>query len=245
VWRYLFRRPAKYEAQKKLLQEWNDATILRKQCTMRYAKADVCWLHHLNPGAQPAPEPRRIAAFGTLFIPEEDSIYLVGCEADQRNPGKWRRPILYKFDRVIDLHMEDDENPQLADMPSHRRIDSHEGMPSRLDLEKLFADSAGAFFHYGKTHTLVVRVHDPAQIALCLERPFHRRQRVDASPSWDEITLTVDGCFLDEVIPRLLTMKGGFTVEQPPELAGAIRDLGNDLAARHSPATATVPGKPR
>jgi hypothetical protein len=245
VWRYLFRRPAKYEAQKKLLQEWNDATILRRPCTMRYAKADVCWLYHLDPSAQPAPEPRRIAAFGTLFIPEEDSIYLVGCEADQRNPGKWRRPILYKFDRVIDLRMEDDENPQLADMPSHRRIDSHEGMPSRLDLEKLFADSAGAFFHYGKTHTLVVRVHDPAQIALCLERPFHRRQRVDVSPSRNEIKLTVDGCFLDEVIPRLLTMKGGFTVEQPPELAGAIRDLAHDIASRHSPTTATVPGKPR
>jgi len=243
VWRYLFRRPAKYEARKKLLQEWNDATILRKQCTIRYAKADVCWLHHLDPGAQPVPEPRRIASFGTLFIPEEDSIYLVGCEADQRNPGKWRRPILYKFDRVIDLRMEDDENPQLADMPSHRRIDSHDGMPSRLDLEKLFADSAGAFFHYGKTHTLVVRIHDPTQIALCLERPFHRRQRVDVSPGRDEITLTVDNCFLDEVIPRLLTMKGGFTVEQPPELAHTIRDMAQDIASRHSPATAT--DKPR
>lgn len=245
VWRYLFRRPGKYEAQKKLLQEWNDATILRQQCTITYAPADVCWLHYLTPDALPTLEPRRIAAFGTLFIPEEDSIYLVGCEADRRNPGKWRRPILYKFDRVIDLRMEDDPNPSIADMPSHRRVDALEGMPSRLDLEKLFADSAGVFFHYGKTHTLVVRVHDPAQIALCLERPFHRRQRVEVGPGRDEITLTVDSCFLDEVIPRLLAMKGGFTVEQPQDLAVAIRDTANDVASRHGHAAADASGKPR
>lgn len=235
VWRYLFRRPGKYEPQKKLLQQWNDATILRQQCSMQYANADVCWLYHLVPDGQLALPTRRIAAFGTVFVPEEDSIYLVGCEADKRKPGKWLQPILYKFDRVFDLRMEDDENPPLADVPAHRRINELEGMPNLLDLERLFTDSAGAFFHYGKTHTLVVRVHDPSQIALCLERPFHRQQQVALGPGRDEITLTVNSCFLDEVLPRLLAMKGGFTVEQPPELAKAIHDVANALASRHSP----------
>lgn len=128
--------------------------------------------------------------------------------------------------------MEDEENPRIIDMPSHPRIKAVDGMPTRLDLEKLFADSAGAFFRYGKTHSLEVRIYDPAQIALCLERPFHREQKVRIESGRDEITLTVENCFVDEVLPRLLVMKNGFTVIQPADLAARIHELAGDVAAR-------------
>jgi hypothetical protein len=233
VWRYVFRRPSKYEPKKHLLQSWNDATILRKQCTIKYLSADVVWKHYLTPDAVPDPTPRRIAAFGTVFILEEDSVYLVGCEPDKTHPDKWQKPVLYKFDRVIDLTMEDEDNPLIVDIPSHPRIKAVDGMPTRLDLEKLFADSAGAFFRYGKTHSLEVRIHDPAQIALCLERPFHPEQDWAIGPGPNEVTFTVESCFLDEVLPRLLVMKDGFTVVRPADLAARIHDLTGDVAARH------------
>lgn len=236
VWRFMFRRPGKYEPKKKLLREWNDATILRKQCTMTYAPADVAWIHYLTPDALPAQPPRRIAAYGTIFHAEEDSIYLVAAEPDTRDPQKWQRPVLYKFDRVIDLRMEDDDNPILEDIPSHARIKTKgKGIASRLDLEALFTDSIGAFFNYRKTQTVVVRIHSPTHITRCLERPFHRRQHVEIGPGKNEITLTIDSCFLKEVLPRLLAMEDGFTVEQPQELAQAIHDMANEMASRHNP----------
>jgi len=233
VWRYVFRRPSKYEPKKHLLQGWNDATILRKQCTIKYLSAAVVWKHYLTPDAAPDPKPRRIAAFGTIFNLEEDSIYLVGCEPDQSHPGRWKKPVLYKFDRVIALTMEADDNPLIADIPSHRRIKAVDGMPTRLDLEELFADSAGAFFRYGKTHSLEVRIDDPAQIAMCLEKPFHREQKVEITPGRTEIKLTVKNCFLEEVLPRLLEMKDGFTVVEPADLATQIHDIAGRVASRH------------
>jgi hypothetical protein len=233
VWRYVFRRPAKYESRKHLLQTLNDATILRKQCTIKYLPGNTVWKHYLTSDAVRDPVPRRIAVFGTVFRLDEDSIFLIGCEPDKAHPGKWQKPVPYKFDRVVDLTMEDDDNPLIVDIPSHPRIKAVDGMPTRLDLEKLFADSAGAFFRYDKTHSLEVRIHDPEQIALCLERPFHPQQKVIIGPGDDAITLTVESCFLDEVLPRLLAMKNGFRVVQPVALAMDIHSLAGDVAARH------------
>jgi hypothetical protein len=233
VWRYVFRRPSKYESKKHLLQTLNDATILRKQCTIRYFPRDIVWKHYLTPDAIPAPAPRRIAVFGTVFRMDEDAIFLIACEPDKAHPGRWKKPVAYKFDRVVDLTMEDDDNPLIVDIPSHPRIKAVDGMPTRLDLERLFADSAGVFFRYDKTNSLEVRIDDPEQIALCLERPFHPQQKVIIGPGSDEITLTVESCFLDEVLPRLLAMKNGFTVVQPANLAARIHGLSGDVAARH------------
>lgn len=235
AWRFLFRRPGKYEPLKAQLRAWTDATILRQQCTMTYARAADAWRRYLAPDTLPPLSPRRIAAFGTVFIPEEDSIYLIGCEADRHTPGKWQPPVLYKLDRVFDLRLEDDPNPEFTDLPSHPRVGALADSPSRLDLERLFADSLGSFFHYGETHAVELLLHDQKQVTLCLERPLHRRQFLAIGPGPDEVTLTVDRCFLDELVPRLLAMKEGFTVAHPPELAERIHAISTAIASRHTP----------
>jgi len=243
AWRSLFRRPGKYEPLKTQLRAWTDATILRQQCTMTYAKAADAWRKYVAPDTLPRLSPRRLAAFGTVLIPEEDSIYLIGCEADRRTPGKWQPPVLYKLDRVFDLRMEDDPNPEFTDLPSHRRVGALAGNPSRLDLERLFADSFGSFFHYGETHAVELLLHDPEQITLCLERPLHRRQLVALGPGPDEVTVTVDRCFLDELVPRLLAMKAGFTVAHPPELADSIHAISTGIASRHAAVPSPTSGE--
>ena len=181
-----------------------------------------------------------MAALGTIFSPEEDSIFLVGCEADRKDPDKWQRPILYKLDRVEAVEMLDIPNPSLTDVRSHTRVASlpNRGVVDRLDLERLFTDSAGAFFHYGTMITLVVRVHDPYKMALCVESPFHRTQNVVAGPAPGEITITVEQCFKQEMISRLLRLEDGFTVVEPPELVKEIHRLASGIASRHTPAAA-------
>jgi predicted DNA-binding transcriptional regulator YafY len=225
VWRYLFRRPGKYEPIKHLLQAWNDATILRNQCSMIYD----------TPGSKKPLNLKTVAAFGTIFSPEEDSIFLVGCEADRMRPGKWQRPILYKLDRVVGLLMLEIPNPPLTDIGSHDRVSRvrKRGVVDRLDLERLFLDSAGTFFHYGSTISLVVRVRDPHKMALCIEAPFHKAQKITAGPAKGEITITVDRCFEQEMIPRLLRLGDGFTVVEPPKMAAEIRRIANAIASQH------------
>jgi len=227
VWRYLFRRPGKYQGRKLMLQSWNDATILRNQCSLEYKK----------PGDPNPPQRRTVAALGTIFSPEEDSIFLVGCEADRKDPDKWQRPILYKLDRVEAVEMLDIPNPSLTDVRSHTRVASlpKRGAVDRLDLERLFTDSAGAFFHYGTMITLVVRVHDPYKMALCVESPFHRAQSVVAGPAPGEITITVEQCFKEEMISRLLRLEDGFTVVEPPDMVAEIHRLASGIASRHTP----------
>ena len=225
VWRYLFRRPGKYEAIKHLLQAWNDATILRQQCSMNYR----------TPKSKEPLKPKTVAAFGTIFSPEEDSLFLVGCETDRKRPGKWQRPILYKLDRVVDLEMLEIPNPPLTDIGSHDRVSGlrKHGAVDRLDLERLFLDSAGTFFHYGETIRLVFHVHDAYHIAHCIELPFHKSQKITAGPAAGEITITIDQCFQEEMIPRLLRMGSGFTVVEPPKLVSKIRRVANAIVSRH------------
>lgn len=223
VWRFMLRRAKKYATQKKMLQAWNDAAVLSRRCMIKYAP----------PGEQPTT--REVVTLGTMFMPEEESIFLIGCEQDKKAPGKWMLPVQYKLDRVSAVEATDLQNPKLADLRSHYRVDSlgRKEHAERIDLEKLYEDSAGAFFHYGPTIKLVVRVHDPRKVALCKEMPFHRRQRIDEGPRPGEITLTVDRCFLEEVVPRLLRLENGFTVIEPPEVVEAMRRVASEILARH------------
>lgn len=231
VWRYLFRRPGKYESRKHFLQAWNDAAILRVQCLMTYATPR----NHEAPDGSDLPTTRTVAAFGTIFSPEEDSIFLVGCEPDATRPGKWKRPVLYKLDRVVDLQILDVLNPAINEVRSHSRVAplDKDGAVSRLDLERLFLDSAGTFFHYGETIRLVFHVHDAYHIAHCIELPFHKAQKVTAGPASGEITITIDQCFKKEMIPRLLRMGSGFTVVEPADLVAEIRKIARRIASRH------------
>ena len=223
VWCFLFRRRAKYDSKKLFLQQWNDATILRTRCLINYCA----------PGEKP--RIREVASLGTVFMPGEDSLYLIGCEMDTAVPETWKRPIQYKLDRVLDINSTDNPNPRLRDMPSHERITSrgrHEDT-DLLDLEKLYADSIGAFFHYGETIRLVVRIHHPPIVNLCLERPFHPSQTWEHGPARDEITITVEKCFRQEVVPKLLGFGQGFTVLHPPEVIQDIRTAATEILRNH------------
>ena len=223
VWCFLFRRRAKYDSKKLFLQRWNDATILRTRC----------WINYRSSGEEP--RIREVASLGTVFMPGEDSLYLIGCEMDATVPDTWKRPVQYKLDRVLAIETTDKPNPRLRDMPSHERIASrgrHDDADV-LDLEKLYADSIGAFFHYGETIRLVVRIYDPKIVNLCLERPFHPSQTWVHGPARDDITITVEKCFRQEVVPKLLGFGQGFNVLHPPEVIQDIRTAANEILRNH------------
>lgn len=226
VWRFMLRRGNKYASKKKMLQTWNDAAVLAQRCVIEYAA----------PGDKPTF--REVVTLGTMFMPEENSIFLIGCEPDRKSPDTWMLPVQYKLDRVRSVEMTSQPNPKLTDLHSHYRVGSlgRKEHAERIDLEKLYEDSAGAFFNYGPTIKLVVRVHDAQKATLCREMPFHRRQHVDDGPGPDEITLTVDRCFFDEVVPRLLRLEDGFTVVEPPEVIEAMRRVARGILARYDAA---------
>jgi len=223
VWCFLLRRRAKYDSKQLFLQRWNDATILRTRCLIKYRASGE------------EPRIREVASLGTVFMPGEDSLYLIGCEMDTAAPETWKRPVQYKLDRVLDITSTDNPNPRLRDMHSHERIASRGRHDEAvlLDLEKLYADSIGAFFHYGETIRLVVRIHHPQIVDLCLERPFHPMQTWVHGPARDDITITVERCFRQEVVPKLLGFKHGFTVLHPPEVIEDIRTAATDILRNH------------
>jgi len=45
--------------------------------------------------------------------------------------------------------------------------------------------------------------------------------------------LTLERCFLDEVLPRLLAIKDGSTVVEPADLAARKHHIGGSVAMRH------------
>ena len=241
VWQWNFRRPRKYELQKKELQTWNDATILRRQCEIQYAALPTSWMKHRAPHMLGKLRKRTVAAFGTIFDPQEDSIYLVGSEPQKHPAGHWQPPVLYKLDRVVSIVMTEAPNPSLADMPGDTRISTVEGLPKYLDLKKLFLASFGPFVQYSsrKTGAITIRVDDPEQIALCYERPFHPRQRVIdfyEDETHPVLTLEIEQCYEDELIPRLLALKDGFEIVESefPGLPKRIREVAEAIAKRHS-----------
>lgn len=228
AWRYSLGDTAKYASpdKKAALAKWYDATILRQQVE----------IDHESP--RKGRLVRRLAALGTMFDREENAVYLLGSEEDPENPGTWRCPVQWKFDRVLAVRPVGLKNPPLSAIMPHSRVRAAAGPgPERLDIAYLYSDSVGAFFRYGQpTIRLEVLVHSPSWIAWCIERPFHPKQRAfretDATGQ-QQLRLVVDRCDEEEITSRLLRLGCAFTIVSPSSLIEKVRATAGVIAERH------------
>jgi hypothetical protein len=232
AWRYSLGDTTKYASpdKKVALACWYDATILRRQ-------VDV---EHRSPGKDV--RVRRLAALGTMFDREENAIYLLGSEEDPANPGMWKCPVQWKFDRIAAVRSTGLKNPPLSALMPHHRVRAASGPgPERLDIAHLYSDSVGAFFRYGQpTIRLEALVHSPGWMAWCVERPFHPKQRVSRETDAAErpqLRLVVDRCDEEEIASRLLRLGGAFTVVSPPSLVDKIKAAARRVVERHENGT--------
>ena len=227
AWRYGLGDPARYGAKREMLADWNRATLERHQVRIEYE----------TPGKQPAS--RTLAALGTRFDREEDAVYLIGAEpaAD----GTWRRPVPWKLDRVHRLApLPAHPNPAPSAYPGHRllgQVTAEGAAVSRLDVERLFADSVGGFYSYDATPVrLELLVHDVRWIAWCREKPFHPKQLTwhetgdDGSP---RLRLVVERCYEEEMVNRLLRLGDAFTVVAPESLVTRLLEKIRGIERRH------------
>jgi predicted DNA-binding transcriptional regulator YafY len=228
-WRYSLSDTSKYAtpAKKDALRRWYDATIQRQQVE----------IVHQSPGKEP--RVRRLAALGTTFDREENAVYLLGSEEDADNPGKWKWPVQWKFDRVSDVKVLSFRNPPLAAIWNHPRVRRAAGPgPERLDVSSLYSDSVGSFFRYGQpTIRLELLVHAPHWIAWCIEKPFHPKQRIthetdDAGRP--QLRIVVDRCDEEEILSRVLRLRDDFTVVSPPSLIKKLKATAASIAGRHA-----------
>ena len=229
VWRYGLSNPAKYIAKKDLLSRWYQATVQRRQVVVT----------HETPG-KPATD-RRLAALGTKFDREEDSVYLLGSEPDESRPGLWKRPVQWKLDRIHDVRVLTEKNPTLAAIEAHPLIAAEAGTfgaHARLDIERLYCDSVGAYFSYDKPLIrLEVLIHEPRWMAWCREKPFHPRQRTVRENGADGrpcLRLVVERCYEEEVLLRLMRLGDAFTVVHPTTLVERLVTTANTIASRHA-----------
>ena len=229
VWRYGLSNPAKYSSKKDLLSRWYQATIQRRQVLVE----------HETPGRQVGQ--RRLAALGPKFDREEDSVYLLGSEPDEARPGVWKRPVQWKLDRIRDVEILPEKNPPLAEIAPHPLIAAEAGTfgsHARLDIERLYCDSVGAYFSYDQPLIrLVVLIHEPRWMAWCREKPFHPRQRTTLETDATGrpcLRLVVERCYEDEVLLRLLRLGDAFTVVHPPTLVERLVSTAQAIESRHT-----------
>jgi predicted DNA-binding transcriptional regulator YafY len=228
AWRYSLGDTSKYAspAKKEALGRWYEAMIRRQQVE----------IEHTSPGKPP--RVRRLAALGTTFDREENAVYLLASEEDPDNPGSWKWPVQWKFDRVSAVRPMGLKNPPLSAIWPHPRVRRAAGPgPERLDISHLYSDSVGSFFRYGEpTIRLELLVHAAQWIAWCIERPFHPKQRASHETGPDskpQLRLVVDRCDEEEVASRLLRLGGDFTVVSPPSLIKKLKATAAAIAARH------------
>lgn len=227
-WRYSLGDTSKYAtpAKKEALGRWYEATIRRQQVEIL----------HQSPGKEP--RVRRLAALGTTFDREENAVYLLGSEEDTENPGSWKWPVQWKFDRVSAVKALGIANPPLAAIWKHPRVRRAAGPgPERLDISHLYSDSVGSFFRYGQpTIRLELLVHASHWIAWCIEKPFHPKQRVahetDAAGK-PQLRIVVDRCDEAEILSRVLRLGDDFTVVSPPSLITKLKATAAVIKDRH------------
>jgi hypothetical protein len=230
TWRYGLGDPGRYQGKGALLADWNRATLERHQVRILYE----------TPGKPPSP--RTLAALGTRFDREEDAVYLIGAEPDRDEPTDWRRPVPWKLDRIHRLEpLPLRPNPEPSAYPGHRLLGHTQATGtamSRLDVERLFADSVGGFYSYdAEPIRLELLVHDVRWIAWCREKPFHPKQKVlneieaDGSP---RLRLIVERCYEDEMVNRLLRLGDAFTVVEPARLVTRLLEKVRGIERRHT-----------
>ena len=231
AWRYSFGNIRKYstDARKRALAVWHRATIERKQVE----------IDHRTPG-KPLRK-RRIVALGTMFDREENSIYFLGSEAEEvdgKPTNRWRLPVQWKFDRIKGVTPLADANPPFNDIFPHKLFGASPiGGPDRLDIERLYSDSAGAFLRYtDPTIRLEMLVHAPGWMAWCKEKPFHPKQvAIDESgeDGQPQLRLVIERCHEREMASRLLRLGRYFTVVSPQSLIERVRADAEAIAQRH------------
>jgi len=231
AWRYSVANIRKYstDARKRALAAWHRATIERKQVE----------IDHQTPG-KPLRK-RRIAALGTMFDREENSIYFLGSEAEEvdgKRTGRWRLPVQWKFDRIKGVTPLADANPPFTHIFPHKLFGSASNASAdRLDIDRLYSDSAGAFLRYNEpTIRLEMLVHAPGWMAWCKEKPFHPNQvpideiGEDGQP---QLRLVIERCHEREMASRLLRLGRYFTVVSPQSLIERVRADAEAIAQRH------------
>jgi hypothetical protein len=231
AWRYSVANIRKYstERAKQALAVWHRATIDQTQVIIKYRKPGKPVRQH------------RISAMGTLFDGEENSIYLLGGEAVQQDgelTGKWKPPVQWKLDRVLEVRQLPDKNPPFADILPHDLVRPAPGEgPERLDISRLYSASAGAFLRYGEPMIrLELLVHAPGWIAWCLEKPFHPNQSHDLEEDENgrlQLRLVIGRCHEWEMFSRLLRLNGEFTVVSPPSMIDKIKAAVKKIGQRH------------
>lgn len=231
AWRYSVANIRKYstERAKQALAVWHRATIDQTQVIIKYRKPGKPVRQH------------RISAMGTLFDGEENSIYLLGGEAVQKDgelTGKWKPPVQWKLDRVLEVRQLPDENPAIADILPHDLVRAAPGEgPERLDISRLYSASAGAFLRYGEPMIrLELLVHAPGWIAWCLEKPFHPNQSHDLEEDENgrpQLRLVIGRCHEQEMCSRLLRLGGDVTVVSPQSMIDKIKAAAKKIGHRH------------
>jgi|688.fasta_scaffold42506_3 hypothetical protein len=231
AWRYSVANIRKYSTKrgKQALAVWHRATIDQTQVIIKYRVPGKPVRQH------------RIAAMGTLFDGEENSIYLLGGEAvkvDGELTGKWKPPVQWKLDRVVEVNQLSDENPAIAGILPHDLVKAAPGEgPERLDISRLYSASAGAFLRYGEpTIRLELVVHSPGWMAWCLEKPFHPNQSHAFEEDDDgrpHLRLVIGRCHEREMFSRLLRLGGDFTVVSPQSMIDKIKVAAEKIYQRH------------
>lgn len=231
AWRYSVANIRKYstEVRKRALAAWHRAAIDRIQVE----------IDHQTPGKPQ--RKRRIAALGTMFDREENSIYFLGSEAEEVDgepTGRWRLPVQWKFDRIMGVKPLEEQNPPFSDIFPHELFGAIPGGgPERLDIGRLYSDSAGAFLRYNEpTIRLEMLVHAPGWMAWCLEKPFHPNQDPSEEIGDDgqpQLRIVIERCHEREMASRLLRLGGHFTVVSPQSLIDRVRANAEAIARRH------------
>lgn len=248
AYRHSVGNTAKYVRKASDLERWYAAALHRQQVVIDYT----------TPG-EPM-RPRHLAALSTMFHREENSIYLLGSEKTAAGWGPVRQ---WKMDRVDAVRMTGAKNPRLADLQQDPLVRAAPGggRIERLDNKRVYDYSAGAWLEVGATPIrMEVLVRVPAVghpgmaeaaratvekaarrraygwMEWCREKPFHPRQTATMETLADgekQLRLVVERCYIAEMASRLLRLQDCFEVVAPPELATAIRDYAQSIAAHH------------
>ena len=257
AWVHAVGKTGKYTKRKEDMYRWYVATLRRQQVLLDYTKPGES--HILDPEDRKGT--RTIAAFGTKYDAEEFSLYLIGSEWEPVNDesgeetydqaGKviyeWSRPKQYKMDRVVRIQSTDTENPKIGQLPWHHLIkrDGVAVSSDRLDLERLYSDSAGSYISYDPPVDIEFVVEAPSEdvadlwnaanwAAWCQEKRFHSKQLVAVEDGGRRLRVAINRCNADEVISRMLRLGANFELVKPPELRSVVHDTAILIARRHA-----------
>lgn len=255
AWVHAVGSTGKYIRRKEDMYRWYVATLRRQQVLLDYTKPGESYIDPENRKAT-----RTIAAFGTKYDAEESSLYLIGSEWEpaRDEAGKkiydqdgkvvyaWSKPKQFKLDRVVRIQPTEAKNPTIDKLPWHHLIkrDGVAVSSDRLDLERLYSESAGSYINYKPPVDIQFIVEAPSEdkdelwraanwAAWCQEKPFHPRQFVHVEDGGRRLRVFINRCNADDVISRMLRLGVDFEIVEPAELRDRMRQQAEVIAKRH------------